>query len=152
MLYWLLGGVNVMAKRRFGISLPKQLADKLDKLSEIMKVDRSNLVSRAVEIFIEEYEHYIKEHICQGVMVVVQTDTSIRPEISRLLEEYSDIVLLSLHYHVKGRCLEIVLVRGHSRRIAEMHSKLEKLGCKVRYIPLARVQNSREVEEIAKMQ
>jgi len=130
-----------MAKRRFGVSLPEHLAEKLDMLSEIMRVDRSNLVSRAVEIFVEEYEHYIREHICQGVMVIVQTDTSVRPEMSRLLEEYSDIVLLSLHYHVEDGCLEIVVVRGHSRRIAEMHSRLEGIGCKVRYIPLARVQS-----------
>jgi CopG family nickel-responsive transcriptional regulator len=132
-----------VAKRRFGVSVPEELAEKLDRLSEIMRVDRSNLVSRAVEIFVEEYEHYIREHICQGVMVVVQADNSRRPEVSRLLEEYSDIVLLSLHHHVDSSCLEIVVVKGPSRRIAEMHSRLERIGCKVRYIPLARVNGGR---------
>lgn len=129
-----------MAKRRrFGVSVPEELAERLDMLSKIMGVDRSRLVSRAIEGFIEEYEHYMRDHICQGVMVVVQHDTSLRPKVSRVLEDYGDIVLLSLHYHVEGYCVEIVVVQGQSRRIAEMHSALERMGCKVKYIPLARV-------------
>ena len=127
-------------RRRFGVSIPEDLAHKLDTLAEIMGIDRSSLVGKAVENLVEEYEHYVREHICQGVMVIVQGDNAIRPRLSELLEEYSDIVLLSFHYHVGGRCLEVAVVKGFSRRIAEMHSRLEKIGCKVRYIPLARVE------------
>ncbi|ABM80238.1 CopG family ribbon-helix-helix protein [Hyperthermus butylicus] len=124
-------------RRRFGVSLPERLAEKLDALTRIMGVDRSKLVERAVQILIEDYEHYIREHTCYGVMIVVPGVDNQHISVGRVFESFRDIVLASSHYHVDGRCVEVAVVRGPSKKIAELHTELERLGCRVRYVPLA---------------
>ncbi len=56
--------------------------------------------------------------------------------IIEALEEFRDIVKSYSHHHVDGFCLEMIVVSGSSTRVSELHRKLAKVGCRVRYVPL----------------
>ncbi|KSW11391.1 hypothetical protein CF15_00555 [Pyrodictium occultum] len=130
-------------RRRFGVSLPRAVADELDSLAMKMRVDRSKLVEKALISFLNEYRHYLNDHVCSGVMIIVSSfDAGM---VASLLDKYKDIVMTTTHIHLNSHCIEIVVVKGPSERIAEMHSELSSLkGCSVRYIPFATVHGGLE--------
>jgi len=123
-----------VAKRRFGVSLPESLAKALDELSARLSVPRSALIQEAVENLIEDYSHLIRPHQCVGLIVVTGIEGKL--DTQRLLEEHRQVVRSSSHYHAGGRCLELIVVEGHSERIARFLSELRAFGCNARFIPL----------------
>ncbi|BEP18531.1 nickel-responsive transcriptional regulator NikR [Pyrofollis japonicus] len=125
-----------MPRRRFGVSVPEHIANWLDKLAKRLGIDRSRLVERALESFLHEHAHYLYEHDCRGVMIAVSKDAGV--DFARIVEKYRDIVVSSLHQHIDGFCLEILVVKGPSTRIAELHSDLENISkCTIRYVPFS---------------
>ncbi len=124
-----------MARRRFGISVSSSIAEWLDRLARRLGVDRSRLVERALESFLHEYAHYLYEHECQGVIIAVKRDG--RGDTAKIIESFRDIVLSNMHHHIGDLCVDIVVVRGSSKRIAELHSALTSIkDCTVRYVPI----------------
>ncbi len=119
-------------KKRFGVSLPAELADAVDRIAGSMAITRSELVERAVKLYVKSYRHYSEPHRCGGVLLVSGRGRS----IEGIIEEYRDIVVQYTHIHVRGKCLKVIVVEGPSTRIASLHSRLESLGCTARYIPL----------------
>ncbi|MEB3861053.1 MAG: CopG family ribbon-helix-helix protein [Desulfurococcales archaeon] len=124
-----------MARRRFGVSLPEDLASKLDSLSERLGLDRSRLVEQAVRAFLDDYSHLLVPHRCSGVMILSCRSGS-EEALARVMEEYRDIVSTRFHSHTGDRCVEAVVVEGDTSRITRLHQDLEKAGCRARYIPL----------------
>lgn len=121
-------------KRRFGISIPEELARDLDRLALTTGVDRSSLVVGALKEYIHDHLHYLEPHYCMGIMII-----SGRIEHNRLfkiIEKYHDIIHSYSHSHLGNTCLETIIVAGPSGNIAQMHKELAGNNCHVRYIPL----------------
>lgn len=124
-----------MGKRRFGVSIPQNLAEALDKLASRLGVSRSELVALALREFLHDHSHYLYKHECTGVIILVGSEKQ-RRKVESLLESYRDIVRAYLHAHTEGECIEVIIVKGCSVRISTLHRKLVETGCKPRFIPL----------------
>ncbi|GAB6147819.1 CopG family ribbon-helix-helix protein [Stetteria hydrogenophila] len=127
------------SKRRFGVSIGKDLTETLDAIAEKLNVSRSKIVERALQLFVEDHAHLVKPHECTGILLVACAST---PENDRrgisVLEGFKDIITAQIHVHVKDYCIDLMVANGDSTRIAELYKKLESThgNCKIRYIPL----------------
>jgi len=124
-------------RRRFGISIPESMAAALDKLAAIMNTSRSSIIEQALRSFVKNQTHYMKAHTCSGLLVLSSDTGELKNTVSGILEEYSDVILSSSHYHVAGRCIEVILVHGSSERIVELEMKLRGEGCIIHFLPLS---------------
>ena len=124
-----------MSKRRFGVSLPADIADDLDELARLVGSDRSSIVAEALKQFIHDHLHYMVRHKCMGIIVSVKSRESYSK--SSLIDEFENIVKNYIHYHMEGLCIEIFFVMGDSEEIVKLHNKLRKITPHVRYIPLS---------------
>jgi CopG family nickel-responsive transcriptional regulator len=129
-------------KKRFGVSLPENLADDLDQLGRTLSIDRSKLVEEAVRMFIRDHRHHIHPHYCKGVLIIQsRTDSCLAVEVKKILEEFRGIIRFSIHFHVDNDCLDMIITSGSSQDISKLHMKLRKLReLSIRYIPLARLE------------
>ncbi len=116
--------------RRFGVSIPENLANDLDRLSRTLGVSRSEIVREALRAYLSEFSHYLTEHDCCGIIATISTG------VLDVVEEYKDIISNYTHVHVGNSCVNSFLVFGNSERIAEFHKKLLSVCEHVRYIPL----------------
>ncbi len=124
-------------KKRFGVSLPVELAEDLDRLAEELDSDRSSIIAEALRTYIHDHLYYIHRHKCLGILVSIRNkDSRLKPSIN-YIEKYSDIIKNYNHIHIDNLCIEILIVHGGSDRIARLHSILKKYTPCVRYIPLA---------------
>ncbi len=123
-----------MSKRRFGVSIPADIADDLDELARLTGSDRSSLVAEALRQFIHDHLHYMVKHKCMGVLISVKTRTV--HSKGSLIDEFEDIVKNYIHHHMGNLCIEIFFVMGDSEKIVELHNRLRKITPHVRYIPL----------------
>ena len=48
-------------------------------------------------------------------------------EISRLQHRYEDIISTTLHNHMRGSCLEVILTRGDIARVRELAQRLKTI-------------------------
>ncbi len=119
-------------KKRFGVSVPMDLAVQLDELADKLGVDRSSLVVEALRTYIHDHMHILKPHKCMGVMI----STGIIKDLGKIIENYRDIIIAYNHYHVDGKCIVTMIVSGDSSRIQSLSADLLSRKCMVRYIPL----------------
>ncbi|HDI74877.1 MAG: CopG family transcriptional regulator [Thermoprotei archaeon] len=122
-------------RRRFGISISRELADNLDSLAKALETDRSSIVENAIREYIHDHLHYLTPHECTGVMILYRVCR--QGEWFTIIDKYRDIVVSYTHVHKEGVCIEILVVSGHSEKIAELHKELGKLGIKARYLPIS---------------
>jgi len=122
-------------QRRFGVSIPADLADDLDELSRIMNIDRSKIVANALRDYIHDNLHALQSHVCRGVLVVVHDSDN---NVPALLEVYKDIIKHVTHTHIASTCVDTLIVDGSSDRIIELKGKLMACSCvrQVKYLPL----------------
>lgn len=124
----------LLTKKRFGISIPKNLYDELNKLSQELETNRSDLVEQAVKTFINDYKHYLTPHNCVGVMIVSCQDET---EAKDIMDKFQDIAKTYIHTHENNICIELLFVSGPSEKIALLQKSLEKNAkCHPRYIPI----------------
>ncbi len=123
-------------KRRFGISLPEDLVEKIDELSSKLGMSRSSLIQSILVEVIEDRVHLLTPHRCRGVLIVVSEGRS-SELVSRVLERYGSCVITRTHHHTKGACVDVSFVEGDSQIILELESSLRKIkGVIERYLPL----------------
>jgi len=125
-----------MSKKRFGVSLPSEIAESLDLIAGLTGADRSSIVAEAVNEYLHDHSHYVADHECAGLLVAVSTTTGHERGGAVAIGEFSDIVKHYAHYHVEGVCVEVIIVVGSSARILELHNKLRAAAEAVRFIPL----------------
>ncbi len=123
-------------KRRFGISLPEDLVDKIDELSSRLGMSRSSLIQSIIAEVIEDRAHLLTPHRCRGVLVVVSEGRS-SELVSKVLERYGSCVVTRTHHHTEGVCVDVSFVEGDSHVILELEGSLRKIkGVSERYLPL----------------
>ena len=120
-------------KRRFGISIPEEVANDLDFLAERLNVDRSRIVCEAIRTYIRDHAHYLSPHECYGVITLISNDNV---QLLRVIEEFKDIIKEFTHIHIDEKCINALVVSGCSTKIAELHRRLMSSFCNVRFIPL----------------
>lgn len=121
------------------ISLPDEMIEKLNgMIKEMHYASRSEIVRDSLRSFFSEVEWASR---LTGISLAVVTMTfnverrGVFEEISRLQHRYEDIISTTLHNHMCGSCLEVILTRGDITRIRELAEKLKA----IRGIELVRV-------------
>ena len=120
-----------MAIRRFGVSLEESLLKELDKyVVENSFPNRSQAIRALIEKYIVE-KKWKCNNVVAGAIVLVYNhhEGDIIGKLNRVQHEYYDVILSSQHFHLGQEiCLEIVAVKGISRRLTKLSDKI--LGIK----------------------
>ncbi len=114
-------------KRRFGVSIPEDTACRLRELAETLGVDRSTLVTEAVDAYLHEKSHASQPHVCEGVLVVFHPPR-VTASIAGVFEDYTDIVVARSHIHSGSTCIEIAYVKGSTETILRLEKDLRRAG------------------------
>jgi len=122
-------------KRRFGISIPEDLLDKLDSLSREMMVDRSSLIREMIEESIEDRSHLLTPHECTGILLIISRGSE---EAEKVLERYYKCIISRSHHHSGDCCIDISFVKANSKEILRLKRELRRIkGVSERYIPIS---------------
>ncbi|MEM0226015.1 MAG: CopG family ribbon-helix-helix protein [Thermofilaceae archaeon] len=122
-------------KRRFGISLDKDLFEELDRAAKAIGADRSRLISLATREYLMERIHFEREHECEGVLVA-SYPAEAKEEVDKLLESSGSLVLSRSHFHSRGGCcVEVIYLRGSSDSVWNLHMAIGRICRACRYIP-----------------
>lgn len=116
-------------KRRFGVSIPEDLAKHLDDLASALKTSRSKLICEALKSYIYDHIHYLTLNECCGIIVVIGSDS----QILDIVEEHKDVICGYNHTHAGDSCINTLVVSGSTENVVKLHRRLMKLGA--RYIP-----------------
>ena len=114
---------------RSGVSLPKNLLEEFDSIiGRRGYSSRSEAIRDAIRSYIIEYKWLEREEgEAVGVLNVVY-DHEVKGVSDTLIDlqhEFSDIILASLHLHLKkDLCLEMIILRGDMKRIKEISDKV----------------------------
>lgn len=120
--------------RRFGVSLPKEVAEALEKLSKELGVTRSEVVASALVEYLEaRRSHSEAGHQCLGVLLAL-SDGFI--DLGDITEENRDAIVAYTHLHIEGKCLTVAVVKGDGVKIEKLTISLSKNASVVRYVPL----------------
>ena len=111
------------------VSLPDEMIEKLNGIAkERHYASRSEIVREALRTLFSEVE-WTSRLIGTALAVVTITFNVERrgvfEEISRLQHRYEDIVSTTLHNHMGGSCLEVILTRGDIARIRDLAERLK---------------------------
>lgn len=116
-----------MAVSRFGVSLDENLLHALDEYVEDNGFpNRSQAIRHLIEKNLAE-EKWKCDNIVAGAIVLVfdHEKTDVLKRSSELQFEYRDVVLSSQGFYLnQSNYLEIVAVKGASRRLTEISDKL----------------------------
>lgn len=121
-----------MAKRRFGVSLPEDLARDLDRLSGLLGVERSAVVEEAVRHYLDDYRHLLVRHHCRGVILAACRGEA---RASDSVKKFKHVVAAHLHLHMDGICIDLLAVSGDSLEISRLIGHLKASGCSPRFLP-----------------
>lgn len=120
--------------RRFGVSLPKEVADVLDRLSRELGVTRSQVVLEALQNYIAHAKaHGADGHTCFGVALALAQDLG---SVEDLLEQFRKIIVNYSHIHMDDRCLLILVLKGSGEEVARLSAQMAHRAETYRYIPL----------------
>jgi CopG family nickel-responsive transcriptional regulator len=124
--------MNSERKKRFGVSIDAELAEEINNLSQVLRVDRSKVIEEAVRSFLEDHRHLILPHECSGAIAALCNDLS---QVSEIVKAYRSVIVSHFHMHIKDRCIDLIVVNGNSHTIGELYGELKNIGCRVRYLP-----------------
>lgn len=116
-----------MAVTRFGVSLEKDLLDKLDTIVQDQRFPNR---SRALRFLIQQYKSDmgIEENEKVTGAIVLVYDHNMRrlhSDIAALKHEYNCMVLSSQHIHIDTKnCIETIAVKGTANKVFKLGNKL----------------------------
>lgn len=116
------------SKKRFGVSIPLEVASKLDAIAVELGHDRSSIVAKAIEEYLHDEAHYEKEHACTGLVVLVN--------VQGIEVEPSDVVKASCSAKLRNNTVTVLFVEGSYSEIEKLRKKLARSAAFSRYIPL----------------
>jgi Ribbon-helix-helix protein, copG family. len=123
------------SKKRFGISIPADVADQLEMTAYSTGSDRSSIVAKALEQYLHEDLHKDVEHSCSGIIVcygVLLLDV-IRNE------QYFKVVKTMCTVNLSGGQVTVLFVEGSFKDIMALRKSIVRKTRKpiiTRYIPL----------------
>ncbi|NOY37880.1 MAG: nickel-responsive transcriptional regulator NikR [Chlorobi bacterium] len=116
-----------MAVQRFGVSLKKELLEKLDQL---VKVRQFPSRSQAIAYLIEKegvQEDWSDDQEVAGAIVLVYDHhkRDVADESTRLQHEVHHLILSVQHIHISyERCLETIAVKGKASKLRVLANRL----------------------------
>lgn len=120
--------------RRFGVSLPDDLARAVDSIAEELGVTRSAVVAQAVASFVQEYKGHLKSgHICLGAVLSL---TEGMEAVGEIMEKYRDLIANYSHIHLGEKCISVFVVQGDGQRIGEFLMGLSEKAAKTFFTPI----------------
>jgi CopG family nickel-responsive transcriptional regulator len=124
-------------KRRFGISLNENIAEKLDAICSVLNISRSAFVEDSIEFGVKAHMHYTVDHECEGILVAIWPSSSESAStIERAIELRKSVVKFDTHLHSNNNCVLIASLKGSSKKIAALHTELKKVrNSAVIYVP-----------------
>lgn len=128
-----------MEKRRFGVSIPSEIADEVNRIATAQSRDRSAIIADAIEEYLHTAQHLVKvEHICKGAVLVYERSTGSRGllRIPSMLERYGKVVVGYSFLRAGDDALFIALVKGESDLLAQIINELSRSFRSVKYIPI----------------
>jgi len=127
----------VKMKRRFGISLPRDMVERIDMLSSRLGMSRSFIIQDLISEVIEDRTHLLKPHRCTGILIVVYKSER-RESVSKVIERFREPLMTMVHHHVEGTCVDVCIVEGKSELILELESQLRQVKeVGEKYVPLS---------------
>lgn len=116
------------------MSLPREVADVLDRLSQELGVTRSQVVLEALQNYIAHAKaHGTDGHTCFGVALALAQDLG---SVEDLLEQFRKIIVNYSHIHMDDRCLLILVLKGSGEEVARLSAQMAHRAETYRYIPL----------------
>ena len=116
-----------MSVVRFSVSLEEELLNDLDKFArENRFANRSQALRNLIEKNIVQ-EKWTCNNIVAGAIVMIYDHhkKDILSKSNIIQHDYFDVILSSQHYHLSHDiCLEIIAVKGVSKRLTELSEKL----------------------------
>ncbi|MGC8582784.1 MAG: CopG family ribbon-helix-helix protein [Thermoproteus sp.] len=120
--------------KRFGVSLPDDLAQEVDRISQELGVTRSAVVAQAVSNFVQTYSQHLRDgHRCLGAILSLAEGMEI---VSEIMEEYKDLIANYSHMHIGDKCLSVFVVYGDGKRVGEFLMGLSEKAVKTLFTPL----------------
>lgn len=116
-----------MAIARFGVSLEEGVLEALDNfVIENSLPNRSQAIRTLIEKNLVEIKWQCNNVVAGAVILLYdhhKGDVSVK--LNNIQHHYHDVVLSSQHFHLENdHCLEIVAVKGISKRLTELSDKL----------------------------
>jgi CopG family nickel-responsive transcriptional regulator len=116
-----------MPLARFGVSLDKDLLTALDEfVIENSLPNRSQAIRHLVEKNLVE-KKWLCNQIVAGAIVMLYDHHKgdVTTKSNDIQHEYFDVILSSQHFHLShDNCLEIIAVKGTSKRLTQLSDKL----------------------------
>ncbi|MEM2918968.1 MAG: nickel-responsive transcriptional regulator NikR [Candidatus Altiarchaeota archaeon] len=116
---------------RIGVSLEPSLLKKFDSMIEKMYYkNRSEAIRDAVREYIAKNELKLGKGKSIGVISIIYKHSK-RNVIKNLIEIqhfYSQMIKTNLHFHLsKDKCMELIILRGKTKKLKEIKNKLTSL-------------------------
>ena len=122
-------------KRRFGVSIPLDIAIQLDRVASSTGRDRSSVVVGALREYLHEDLHSELEHSCSGVIIYFGALSLSDIRDSELTPLVKSLCTVKLH----GGYVTVLFVEGCYSAIISLRKALSKAAKKAgltRYVPL----------------
>lgn len=117
---------------RIGVSLPPKLLKKFDSLIKDMGyANRSEAIRDSVRGYILKNELKIEKGKLVGIISIIYDHDvhGITEVITDLQHRYHEIIQSNTHIHLdKNNCMEIIIVRGNSKKIKEIKDRLTSVS------------------------
>jgi CopG family nickel-responsive transcriptional regulator len=123
------------SKKRFGISIPADVADQLEMTVNSTGSDRSSIVAKALEQYLHEDIHKDVEHSCSGIIICYGV---FLPDAIRS-EHYFKVVKTTCTVNLSGGQVTVLFVEGSFKDINALRKSIVRKSRKpliTRYIPL----------------
>ncbi|MEO3993919.1 MAG: ribbon-helix-helix protein, CopG family [Desulfurococcaceae archaeon TW002] len=121
-------------KKRFGVSIPADLSDRVKEIASKKGVTRSRIIEEVLRNYITESTHEETPHHCSGIIVVVKEKPGL--SLETLYEDFREIIVGYAHQHMEGACVNVLFVSGASQEIENLTRNLSSCGCFTKFMPL----------------
>lgn len=124
-------------KKRFGVSIPIDLYNKIESICSRIGCTRSSIIIEALKNYFETNHHYSERHFCLGLLIVIK-EVGKEELVRKSLAKYSKLVSSYNHVHYGKYCIEVFLVIGDSDEITNLHREVVEYEkpIETRYVPI----------------